>query len=156
MNNTYILHNNLVVESPLSVDTTTLVALEQALILVQERLQAFAGEPEFAQKIAVAFGDTADTDSLRTAWLAGDLSIVPTIAIRNAADINGANGAYGAFTNRIYLSWEFLQVNQANPQNFVGLLLEEIGHRVDSVLNNSDSAGDEGAIFSALVQGANN
>ncbi|BBD63171.1 YD repeat-containing protein (plasmid) [Nostoc sp. HK-01] len=153
MNNTYILHNNLVVESPLSIDTNIFSSLEQALILVQERLQAFAGEPEFTQKIAVAFGDTADADSLKTAWLAGDLSIAPTIAIRNAADINGANGAYGAFTNKIYLSWEFLQANQANPENLVGLLLEEIGHRVDSVLNSSDSPGDEGAIFSALVQG---
>ncbi|MBD2492423.1 Calx-beta domain-containing protein, partial [Aulosira sp. FACHB-615] len=153
MNNTYILPNNLVVESPLSIDTNILSSLEQALILVQERLQAFASEPEFTQKIAVAFGDTADADSLQTAWLAGDLSIVPTIAIRNAADINGANGAYGAFTNKIYLSWEFLQANQANPENLVGLLLEEIGHRVDSILNESDRAGDEGAIFSALVLG---
>ncbi|WP_103123724.1 Calx-beta domain-containing protein, partial [Nostoc cycadae] len=153
MNNTYILPNNLVVESPLSIDTNILSSLEQALILVQERLQAFTSEPEFTQKIAVAFGDTADADSLQTAWLAGDLSIVPTIAIRNAADINGANGAYGAFTNKIYLSWEFLQANQANPENLVGLLLEEIGHRVDSILNESDRAGDEGAIFSALVLG---
>ncbi|MBD2302223.1 Calx-beta domain-containing protein [Nostoc sp. FACHB-190] len=153
MNNTYILHNNLVVQSPLSVEPTILVALEQALVLVQERLQAFANEPDFAQKMAIAFGEKTEVDLLKTAWLSEDFSVIPQIAIRNAADINGANGAYGAFTNKIYLSWEFLQANQANPENLVGLLLEEIGHLVDSVLNNSDSAGDEGAIFSALVQG---
>ncbi|MBD2491991.1 calcium-binding protein, partial [Aulosira sp. FACHB-615] len=153
MNNTYILHNNLVVKSPLSVKPTILIALEQALVLVQERLQAFANEPDFAQKMAIAFGEKTEVGLLKTAWLAEDFSIIPQIAIYNAAAINGANGAYGTFTNRIYLSWEFLQVNQANPENLVGLLLEEIGHRVDNVLNNSDSAGDEGAIFSALVQG---
>ncbi|HIK08062.1 MAG TPA: hypothetical protein IGS40_25820, partial [Trichormus sp. M33_DOE_039] len=153
MNNTYILSGNLVVESPLSVDTTTLGTLEQALVLVQERLRAFADDSDFAQKMAVAFGEGAAVDFLRTTWLAGDFSIIPQIAIRNAADINGANGAYGVFTNRIYLSWEFLQANHGNPENLVGLLLEEIGHRVDSILNDDDSAGDEGAIFSALVHG---
>ncbi|WP_256872037.1 Calx-beta domain-containing protein [Nostoc sp. TCL26-01] len=152
MNNTYILSGNLVVESPLSVDTTMLRTLEQALVRVQERLRAFADNSDFAQKMAIAFGEGVAVDSLRTTWLAGDFSIIPKIAIRNAADINGANGAYEAFTNRIYLSWEFLQANQGNLENLVGLLLEEIGHRVDSVLNNGDSAGDEGAIFSALVQ----
>ncbi|MFM6673024.1 MAG: calcium-binding protein, partial [Dolichospermum sp.] len=33
------------------------------------------------------------------------------------------------------------------------VLLEEIGHYVDAQINLSDSAGDEGAIFAALVQG---
>ncbi|WP_419756910.1 hypothetical protein [Anabaena sp. FACHB-595] len=153
MNNTYILRNNLVVESPLIIDLTMLGVLEQSLVLLQERLRAFADDSDFAQKMAVAFGEGVAVESLRTTWLAGDFSIIPQIAIRNAADINGANGVYGVFTNRIYLSWEFLQANQGNPENLVELLLEEIGHRVDSVLNNSDSAGDEGAIFSALVQG---
>nr|WP_277883323.1 Calx-beta domain-containing protein [Nostoc flagelliforme] len=104
--------------------------------------------------MALAFGEKSDPGSLKIAWLAGDFSIFPKIDIRHTADINGANGAYGAYTNRIYLSWEFLQANQVNTESFVGLLLEEIGHQVDSILNDSDSdsAGDEGAIFSALVQ----
>ncbi|WP_242056395.1 S-layer family protein [Nostoc sp. FACHB-152] len=153
MNNAYILHNNLVVESPLNIDSNILRTLEQALFLTQERLQTFANDSDFTQKMAVAFGGEAKVDFLGTAWLAKDFSIFPNIEIRNAADINGANGAYGASTNKIYLSWEFLLTNQANPENFVGLLLEEIGHRIDTVLNNTDSAGDEGAIFSALVQG---
>ena len=35
------------------------------------------------------------------------------------------------------------------------MLLEEIGHFVDAKINQTDSAGDEGAIFAALVQGQN-
>jgi hypothetical protein len=33
------------------------------------------------------------------------------------------------------------------------VLLEEIGHSVDARLNVTDSPGDEGAIFAAVVQG---
>lgn len=153
MNNTYIIRNNLVIESPLIIDATMLGVLDQALVLVQERLRVFADDPEFAQKMTLAFGQGNEVDSLKTAWLTENSSIFPNISIRNTADINGANGAYGTFTDKIYLSWEFLQANQANPENFVGLLLEEIGHQVDSLLNTQDSAGDEGKIFSTLVLG---
>jgi hypothetical protein len=153
MNKAYILNNTLLVESSIIIDPTLLTALEQALVLVQQRLQTFASDVEFAQKMTVAFGEDVEVNSLRAAWLTGDFSIFPEIEIRNAAELNGAHGAYGATTNRIYLSWEFLPGNQGNIESFVGLLLEEFGHRVDVVLNSSDSAGDEGAIFSALVQG---
>lgn len=151
MNNTYILGSNLLVESSLIIESAVLTSLEKALVLVQQRLQAFASNPDFAQKMVLAFGEGVEIGSLKTAWLAGDYSIFPKIEIRNAADINGANGAYGAANNKIYLAWEFLQANQENIESFVGLLLEEIGHRVDSILNYSDSAGDEGAVFSAQL-----
>ncbi|BDA73778.1 hypothetical protein CAL7716_079440 [Calothrix sp. PCC 7716] len=153
MKNTYILCNHLLVESSLIIESTVLNCLEQALVLVQQGLQAFASKPDFVQKIVVAFGEGIEVDSLKAAWLARDYSIVPVIEIRNAADINGANGAYEAATNRIYLSREYLQANQGNIESIAELLLEEIGHRVDSIFNHSDSAGDEGAIFSALVRG---
>ncbi|MGB7441851.1 MAG: hypothetical protein WA919_12340, partial [Coleofasciculaceae cyanobacterium] len=155
MNNSYILGNNLLVKSPLIVDPALLIYLEEALVLVQQRLQAFASEADFTRNMAVAFGEEAEVDSLEAAWLAGDLSIFPELEIRNLAELNGANGAYSADTNRIYLSWEFLQSNQGNTESLASLLLEEIGHRVDSLLNTQDSAGDEGEIFSALVRGEN-
>jgi hypothetical protein len=41
----------------------------------------------------------------------------------------------------------------ANPEAIAAVLLEEIGHFVDSKINFSDAPGDEGAIFSALVRG---
>jgi Ca2+-binding RTX toxin-like protein len=44
--------------------------------------------------------------------------------------------------------------HQDDPVAVAGLLLEEIGHKLDRVLNGSvDSPGDEGAIFRSLVTG---
>jgi hypothetical protein len=40
-----------------------------------------------------------------------------------------------------------------NPAAVADVLLEEIGHSVDARLNVTDSPGDEGAIFAAVVQG---
>ncbi|MBE9210617.1 tandem-95 repeat protein [Nostoc sp. LEGE 06077] len=155
MNNTYILHNNLVVESPLSVKPTILVALEQALVLVQERLQAFANESEFAQKIAIAFGEGNEVDSLRMAWSIDDFSDFPKIEIRHAADINGANGAFAAVKNKIYLSQEFITNHQDDIKSITRVILEEFGHWIDNQINTKDSPGDEGDIFARLALGDN-
>ncbi|MFM6621252.1 MAG: Calx-beta domain-containing protein, partial [Dolichospermum sp.] len=62
-----------------------------------------------------------------------------------------ANGAYSSSTNKIYLSASFL--NTASSATIINVILEEIGHYVDAQINQVDSAGDEGAIFAALVQG---
>ena len=64
-----------------------------------------------------------------------------------------ANGAYAASNKTIYLSQEYVGVNANQPQAVADVLLEEIGHYVDSRINSFDAAGDEGEIFSALVQG---
>ncbi|MFM6472263.1 MAG: calcium-binding protein, partial [Dolichospermum sp.] len=62
-----------------------------------------------------------------------------------------ANGAYSSSTNKIYLSASFL--NTASSATIINVILEEIVHYVDAQINQVDSAGDEGAIFSELVQG---
>lgn len=117
------------------------------------RLRIFASDTGFSHNMALAFGEGIVTEPLHTAWLAGDVSNFPQIDILSGTEINGAKGAYAGATNRIYLSGEFLSVNKANPEAIASILLEEYGHRVDAVLNSSDAPGDEGAIFSALVQG---
>ncbi|MGH2414009.1 MAG: calcium-binding protein, partial [Microcystaceae cyanobacterium] len=153
MTNTHILGNNLVVETNLIVDQDLLSTLEQALFLMQERLQAFASDPEFKQKIALAFGDCLNTGDLQAKWQSEDLSGFPALAIVSASELNGANGAYALAANRIYLSEEFLSQNQGDLGAIVALLLEEYGHSVDGVLNRTDAPGDEGRIFAALVMG---
>ena len=60
-------------------------------------------------------------------------------------------GAYASSTNKIYLSNSFLA--NATTEAISAVLLEEIGHFVDAQINQTDSAGDEGAIFATLVQG---
>jgi hypothetical protein len=78
---------------------------------------------------------------------------IPAITILSSAELNGANGAFAATTNTIYLSQEFIANHQENIASITSVILEEIGHWVDSQINTVDSLGDEGAIFSALVQG---
>jgi hypothetical protein len=56
-------------------------------------------------------------------------------------------------TSTIYLSQEYLLINEQNPEIITEVLLEEIRHFVDSNINVVDAEGDEGAIFSALVLG---
>ncbi|MFM6265382.1 MAG: hypothetical protein ACKPFA_02555, partial [Dolichospermum sp.] len=88
---------------------------------------------------------------LRLQWLSGDFSQLPQIEILDSSILGNANGAYASSNNQIYLSANFLATSTAEAISAV--LLEEIRHFVDAHINLSDSAGDEGAIFAALVQG---
>ncbi len=119
-------------------------------------LSKFAAEPDFAAKLNLAFGenwDAAGAKALAEGWFQGDFSDIPPVKVVSSAEIAGANGAFAAATDTIYLSKEFLAGNAANPAAVADVLLEEIGHSVDSRLNVTDSPGDEGAIFGAVVQG---
>lgn len=98
MNNAYTLQGNLVAESSLTLDLSTVEALRQGLLLARENLESFARRADFAEKMAVAFGDRCEVETLKTAWSIGSFSIFPVIEIRNATDINGAIGAFAAST----------------------------------------------------------
>jgi len=137
-------------------DESAQIALEEATLTAQSLLKAIASDKDFATKLTLAFGDSFDAENLedlRQQWQAGDFDSLPTIEIRAAAEINGANGAFSADTNTIYLSQEYMAQNAADEQEIADVLLEEIGHSVDSHINVLDAPGDEGAIFSALTQG---
>ncbi|MEG4318803.1 peptidoglycan DD-metalloendopeptidase family protein [Microcoleus sp. Aus8_D1] len=128
----------------------------QAMSEVYEDLSKFAAEPDFVTKMNVAFGenwDAAGGKALAEGWFNRDFSAIPPVKVVSSAEIGGANGAFAAATDTIYLSKEFLDQNGANPAAVADVLLEEIGHSVDARLNVTDSPGDEGAIFSRVVQG---
>ncbi|MCU0544407.1 MAG: alpha/beta fold hydrolase [Oscillatoriaceae cyanobacterium Prado104] len=128
----------------------------QAMSEVYEDLSKFAAGSDFASKMNLAFGenwDAAGAKALAEGWFNGDFSAIPSVKVVSSAEIGGANGAFAAATDTIYLSKEFLTQNEANPAAVADVLLEEIGHSVDSLLNVTDSPGDEGAIFAAVVQG---
>ena len=128
----------------------------QAMSEVYQDLSKFAADPNFVAKLNVSFGenwDAAGAKALAEAWFQGDFSDIPQVKVVSSAEIGGANGAFAAATDTIYLSKEFLAGNAANPVAVADVLLEEIGHSVDARLNVTDSPGDEGAIFGAIVQG---
>ncbi|MEG4338163.1 alpha/beta fold hydrolase [Microcoleus sp. D3_18_C2] len=128
----------------------------QAMSEVYGDLSKFAADPDFVAKLNVAFGenwDAAGAKALAEGWFHGDFSDIPPVKVVSSAEIDAANGAFAAATDTIYLSKEFLAGNAANPAAVADVLLEEIGHSVDARLNVTDSPGDEGAIFGAIVQG---
>jgi Ca2+-binding RTX toxin-like protein len=129
------------------------MTINSALSLVYNQLSTFVGLDDFWSRFDTAFGtnyDRAMALTFKSQWLAGDFSQFPTIEVVGDQVLGTANGAYGS-NNTIYVSEQFLST--ASESSLVALLLEEYGHFVDAQVNSVDSAGDEGAIFAALVQG---
>jgi Ca2+-binding RTX toxin-like protein len=127
----------------------------QSLQTVQNQLAHFASQSNFDAVMATAFGarlDRSKLQLLRQQWLSGNFSIIPNIQVLSQGELGGANGAYGASLDRIFVSSDFLA--RATESQVTSLILEEVGHRIDQLLNNGvDSAGDEGEIFGRLVEG---
>ena len=118
------------------------------------QLKNFAGLNNFWNLFEIAFGAQYDhtvATNLRSQWLAGDFSSFPQIEVLDSSILGNASGAYGTSTNKIYLAANFLDT--ATDTDIIAVLLEEYGHFVDAQINQTDSAGDEGDIFSNLVRG---
>ncbi|WP_307731324.1 Calx-beta domain-containing protein, partial [Microseira wollei] len=130
--------------------------LQAALQTAENLLKTFANEPDLIANMQIAFGDSLDgnkTAFLAESWRNGDLGILPGIEVRSQFDLAGANGAFAAATNTIYLAQEFVEKNNGNVKAVASVFLEEYGHYIDSQINTTDAAGDEGEIFSDLIQG---
>lgn len=130
--------------------------VEQALESAKDILTGLGEDPDFTNKMNTAFGNSWNAEvasNLVKDWLTGDFSELPKIEIRAGSEINEANGAFAAANDTIYLSRDFLGENAGNTEALTSVLLEEIGHSIDSKINVSDAAGDEGDIFARVVQG---
>jgi hypothetical protein len=128
--------------------------LQTTLNKTYNQLKNFAGLNDFWNLFEIAFGTQYDhtvATNLRSQWLVGDFSSFPQIEILDSSILGNASGAYGTSTNKIYLASDFLDT--ATDANIIAVLLEEYGHFVDAHINQKDSAGDEGDIFSNLVRG---
>ncbi len=126
----------------------------QSLQTVYKQLVTFAAQDNFEDSIEQIFGSKIDRvklSILRDRWLNDDFTTIPEIEILSGGELGTANGGYAASTNRIYLSASFLST--ANSTAIANLLLEEIGHFIDTFINQQDTFGDEGAIFANFVQG---
>ena len=79
-----------------------------------------------------------------------------SVEILDGQTMAGLHGAYAAIApdgdERIYFNADWLA--SANAAAVEAVLLEELGHAIDRRLNGTnDTAGDEGAVFSALIRG---
>ena len=129
--------------------------INEAAQEAQASLQEFAASSDFTASMNTAFGTNWDkkaASELQQSWLKGNFGDLPQIKISRDLDVVGANGAYANKTDTIYLSQGFVEGNASNIDGIKSVLLEEIGHAVDSRINVVDAAGDEGDIFQKVVQ----
>jgi len=133
-------------------------SLTDAITSVYGFLTEFAKREDFFDKSEFVFGQTLDRDvliALREQWSSGDFSSLPDLKLLSASNLQGANAAFAGSTGEIYLSERFLSQYVGNPQVLAAVLLEEVGHSVDWQVNAVDTVGDEGELFSKIVQGEN-
>ncbi|MFN7228449.1 MAG: hypothetical protein ACK5UG_05280, partial [Synechococcaceae cyanobacterium] len=84
-------------------------------------------------------------------WAAGDFERLPPVELLPAEAMAGAAGAYAIQSGTIYLNADWLL--GASPAQVQAVLSEELGHHLDGLLNTSDTPGDEGELFAALLHG---
>lgn len=144
-------------EQPTSLfESKTLLALEQAFEIGQSWIEEFISDPDWLQALTLPFGQTFDFEmasNLFQGFLSDSSDVFPIIEVRSANEINGADGAFSAATNTIYLAEDLVRNSLDRPDAIADVWIEELGHFVDVQLNSVDSAGDEGAIFASLAQG---
>jgi Ca2+-binding RTX toxin-like protein len=131
--------------------------LSQAQSKAQNALQQFAQQPNFVEQLRVAFGNNFDVKiatGIANQLQAGDFSLIPELRILSNGELGSANGAFAADINQILVSADFLSQHSGDINAITELVLEEIGHKFDRLLNASaDTPGDEGAIFRLLATG---
>jgi len=145
------LANNFAPLNSLSAITPIQYLNQEILPIAQIALQHFATTSDFFDNIEkLAFGYGCNVELAHTIIEnLGNGQLIPNIQIIPQSQLK-ADGAFGK--NTIYLSSDLFNPQQPNSKQAVNVLLEEIGHYIDDKINIIDAPGDEGAIFSRLVQ----
>ena len=109
--------------------------LQFVLQLVNDLLADFAKSGDFWTDFELVFGTQYNktlANSIK-ASLANKTFNLPNIAVVSNTVLGSAFGAYASSNDTIYLSEAV--VNAGNTQQLVAVLLEEIGHAIDSQIN---------------------
>ena len=115
---------------------------------IRSLLTNWALRPDSPADLKEIFGtDDSRADSFIEQIKGGDFSWIPKIEILPSGILNGALGAYARSTATIYLS------DTCAEERVGEVLLEEIGHHIDALINPYETPGDEGTLFSATVLG---
>lgn len=94
--------------------------------------------------------DQANAEQLRTQALAGDFSWLPPVKLLPADQLQGALGAYDAASGTVYVNAD---IAASDPELAASTYVEEAGAHLDTLLNRSDSIGDEGELFRRVLAG---
>ena len=128
--------------------------LTQALGEAQHRLQQLFNSPTALEQLNRIF-DVTDLGAAQALIANGilELSMFPEIQVLAAGAMNGARGAYSTERNTIYLA-DSLLAGDPLTGDLSGVLLEEIGHYMDTLLNpGGDTPSDEGELLRHVVLG---
>lgn len=111
-----------------------------------------ADNKAFHRVMQTAYGEAVSAkqvEALRAQVLEKDFSWLPQVQYVAADILHGADGAYSGDLNTIY-------INEDARGTALSYLVyaEEVGHSIDRLLNERDSAGDEGAVFALLLTNA--
>lgn len=121
---------------------------------MREQFAAKAQDPRaFHDMMAKTFGpgyDSAKAEGLRKLALAGDFSWLPPVKLLDSASLKGAHGAYDAQQGVVYIDAELAA---KNPKLAASTYVEEAGAHLDTMLNATDTLGDEGEMFRRLMGG---
>ena len=121
--------------------------------LFKTRFADLAGDKAaFHALLKESFGpgyNAATAEAFRKSALAGDFSWLPAVAYVTDEKLGGALGAYDAVNNVVYLN----RTLASDPSFAASIYVEEAGHFLDTALNTSDTAGDEGELFRRLLSG---
>lgn len=118
-------------------------------------LSGLPSDPGLDFKLQLVFGNSFNSEiaeELIQNFANNDFDSLSPIRIVSSDTINNARGAYDTVHDRIYLAEDFIRANQNSLEEIVGVVLEEIGHFIDSRINTTDALGDEGELFSSLVR----
>jgi hypothetical protein len=116
---------------------------------VAGRLHVFSMAEDFWPLFERCFGSQHNkglAEELRRQWQEGDFGLLPEVEVLPHEVLGDAMGAYTIENRTIYLSDKLL--GSFPTATAVDVLLEEIGHHVDALVNREDTPGDEGEIFS--------
>ncbi len=126
--------------------------LQKAAQFAQDAIREFANKEHFWHNFELAFGqdyDRIQAEKVRQSAIDGTLSL--PIRVLGDTSMGIAVGAFAATTNTIYLQESL--VNSGDVESLGAVIIEELGHSIDSRINQIEAPGDEGAIFSLLVHG---
>ena len=111
-------------------------------------LTSWSGRPDAATDLHEIFGINPRKATVFLEQIKiGDFSWLPKAEILHSEILSPAIAAYARETATIYLS------DNCPPEIINEAILEEIGHHIDALFNTEETAGDEGALFSATVRG---
>ncbi|GAA5316944.1 MAG: hypothetical protein AseanaTS_21480 [Candidatus Pelagadaptatus aseana] len=152
-------HDLLIISGNTSGNNSQQQKLDEAESQLHQHLHNWFASSDFEQQAQLIFSGNSDDpqwqnnlQALQQTYLQQHYSI--QLDIRSDETLSGALGAYSATgTNgspTIYLNGDWLDSTSSDA--IAAVLLEEIGHDFDQILNNGvDTQGDEGHHFASLL-----